>query len=288
MSVGVPTLLELCCLAILGLWLWQRQRAEPDPTKKRQRLWQMAVVVPASLLGENTCIHLYGFYAYSREVWSSFVGEVPLLVGCIWPVVIVSAFDLTRSLLPHSTAGHRAVVVGGLVLTDAALIEPIAVDAGLWWWTQPGLFSVPPVGIWGWAFFAVGVALFLERPTRWLPWLLLGAPLLTHALLLAAWWGLFRWVNIPLPPWPFVALAWAVGLLCARGALQLDGPRLTALVPHVWRRGPAAAFFFVLLGIHARPGADADDLALLCYAVGFSLPWLTVMARARARGRVTG
>ena len=58
-----------------------------------------------------------------------------------------------------SRSSSRVALLGAaIVLADASLIEPIAVRAGLWRWTEPGLFAVPLVGIVGWAFFAWAAA----------------------------------------------------------------------------------------------------------------------------------
>src|SRR5439155_24844517 len=112
---------------------------------------RLALLVVASWIGEDSVIRVYGFYHYARG-WALFVDQVPLAIVVIWPVVIDSAWGLARCLAAGARA--QALLAAAFVLADASLIEPIAVRAGLWRWTEPGLFAVPPVGILGWALFA--------------------------------------------------------------------------------------------------------------------------------------
>ncbi|MFO0679144.1 MAG: hypothetical protein U0169_21635 [Polyangiaceae bacterium] len=72
------------------------------------------------------------------------------------------------------------------------------------------------------------------------------------------------------------ALAWIVLVptavaLASRGYGK-DVPRAIML-----KRVPGAAFFFVLLALHAR-----DDLPLVAYAVAFVPPYLALMAKRPA------
>lgn len=260
--------LELACAAIVALYLVVRARLDPAPVAFLARL---ALLAAASWAAEDVCIHVYGFYAYSPR-WSLFIDQVPLLIIAIWPVVIHSAWDLARRLVRDPA---RVPLVGALlVLADASLIEPIAVQSGLWWWTEPGLFAVPPVGILGWAFFAGLAMLTFARPR---PWPLAVFPLASggvHLLLLAAWWGALRWVNGTVDPWPVVALAWALSLALAALAWRR---RAGARIPRVelLLRVPAAAFFFVLLGLY---GSDA--WALVAYALAFAPPYLVLTTHA--------
>lgn len=85
----------------------------------------------------------------------------------------------------------RPLAVACVVIVDASLVEVVAVRAGLWSWAEPGHLAVPVIGILGWGYFVFGaeIALMKQRP---LAALLLG-PLATHVLVLATWWGVFRW-----------------------------------------------------------------------------------------------
>ena len=219
-------------------------------------------------MAEDTVIHAYGFYSYSPG-WSVTVDQVPLMVLLIWPVVILSARDLALSLGGRASA----ILVGLVVLADASLIEPIAVRAGLWSWSEPGLFGVPPVGLLGWAYFAALAArVGPGSPVR----LLLAPAAATHLLLLATWWGALRWVSGPIPPWPAVGLAWA-GSLALTAAILRRGLHERVPTRDLLMRLPAALFFFGLLAVH-REGAEP----LVAYALAFGPPYLALMRRSSA------
>lgn len=267
--------LELVCLAIVLAFVGLRARLDPEPGVFLRRLLLLAA---ASFVAEDSCIRLYGFYAYApAPVWTLWIDRVPVTIALIWPVVLHSALDLARRL-----AGSRAVpfAAAAIVLADASFIEPIAVHAGLWTWSEPGLLGVPPIGVLGWSAFALSAFLVLERgpdPARHglsALRLLAGAPLGCHALLLALWWGGLRWVNEPVPSRPAAALVWAVSLALAALALRR---RAGALVPRieVLARLPAAVFFLVLLAEGAPPPPE-----LSAFALAFVPPWL-VLAGAR-------
>ncbi len=244
--------LEALFFGIIGLFIAMRgPRVLP----------RLLMYAAAAWIAEDTVIHAYGFYAYSPD-WSVMVDQVPLTVLLIWPIVIISAQDL---------AGRWAPLV---VLSDAALIEPIAVLCGYWWWTEPGIFGVPPIGIAGWAIFAAW-ALSLERRIGHPAAVLIGAPLLTHASLLALWWGALRWVNVPIPP----LVAFTVALLVCvaasfRAFLRWSAERRTVLM-----RVPAALFFFAALAFASPPRL------LVAYALAFAPPYLILTAKGHTATR---
>ncbi|PKN58337.1 MAG: hypothetical protein CVU56_06155 [Deltaproteobacteria bacterium HGW-Deltaproteobacteria-14] len=275
--IGRPMIaLELACVAIVALYLVVRVRRDPEP---RAFLLRLLVLAVGAWIGEDACIRAYHFYAYSPR-WSLFLDQVPLLIIAIWPVVIHSAWDLARRLTRDPR--HVPLVGALIVLADASLIEPIAVQSGLWWWTEPGLFAVPPIGILGWAFYAGLAMLVFGQRRRSVAWVFPIASGGVHLLLLATWWGALRWVNGTIDPWPVVGLAWALSLTLAalswrRGA-GARVPRVELLL-----RVPAAGFFFVLLALH---GADA--WALVAYALAFAPPYLVMTAQSwRAPTQVT-
>ncbi|MFT7582327.1 MAG: hypothetical protein ACI9MR_004009 [Myxococcota bacterium] len=261
--------LELSCVAIIALYLFVRASKDPAP---KAFLGRFLLLMIASWVGENSVIHAYHFYGYSPR-WSIFVDQVPLLVITIWPVVIHSAWDLAKRLTKRP---ERVPLIGAaLVLADASLIEPIAVQAGLWQWYEPGFLAVPPVGILGWAFFAWGCLWVFEH--KRLPNLSavgLGA-LIVHPLLLAAWWGFFRWVNGDVAPWPVVGVAWALSLGLAFQAWRSGAGRDIPLY-ELLLRVPAAGFFFVLLALHS-----AGIWALVVYALAFAPPYLVLTVNAQ-------
>ncbi len=266
--------LEIAALLIVLLFILVRARFGREP---RRFLYRLGLLVIASWIVEDTCIHAYGFYAYSPE-WSLFVDRVPLAILLIWPIVIHSAWELTRNLLANARRAPVLVpLVGALfVLADASVMEPIAVASKLWWWTQPGLWAVPPIGILGWAFYAGLCMAVLERNERAQAAatadaaLLLLAPLGTHVLLLASWWGLFRWINTTLTPWPFLVAAWLLATTFTLWSLRRTA-RERIPVLDMWTRVPAALFFFVLLALRCRHMLD-----LVAYALAFVSPYVSL------------
>lgn len=263
--------IELPAGLIVLLYVVLRARRDPRPTAFLTRLGLVAI---AAWAAENSVIHAYGFYAYAED-WSIFIDRVPLMIALIWPVVIHSAIDLgTRLVGPHPA--KLSIVVAALVLTDASMIEPISVRAGLWWWTEPGLWAVPPIGILGWAVFA-GLATwvvttFEKSPARQCLVLLI-APIASHAVLVGAWWALFRWINGTVPELPIVIGAWAASLVLAwRAARSSAGAKVPVL--DLLLRVPAALFFFVLLTTIGPPAL------LVAYAVAFAPPYLVMTAQS--------
>jgi hypothetical protein len=196
-----------------------------------------------------------------------FLDRVPLLVVLIWPIVVDSAGELARAIAPRC-----AWLLGGaIVLADASLIEPIAVHAKLWTWTEPGLFAVPPIGILGWAFFAGAALAWLDARKRAVL-VIAVAPVATHALLIATWWCALRWVNGPIGSWSAVIAMW--------GVLGVVAVSLRRAVPFavLAMRLPGALFFFVLVALRGR-----DDAALVAWSLAFAMPYVA-MLRLRADG----
>ncbi|MCU1279462.1 MAG: hypothetical protein JWM53_3008 [bacterium] len=250
--------LELVCAAIVALYAVARREALP----------QLSLLAVAGFLGEDSVIRAYGFYFYSPR-WHLFLDRVPLLIVLIWPVVIHSAWSLARRLSPR--AAWVPLVGAGLVLADASLIEPIAVHAKLWTWTEPGLFAVPLIGIVGWAYFAGAAMVCLERvrPAA----AVVVAPLATHVMLVASWWGLFKWLAQPLRAGPFIVAAWVIlGTLALIAARARPGRGVPEFRKDLLLRGPGAAFFFVLLILYAR-----DQPSLCLYAAAFAAPYFALL-----------
>lgn len=290
---------EASALPIVALYVVLRAWLDPTPRRVVARFGWLAL---ASWLGEQSAIMAYDFYGYA-SCWRVMLGHVPVAVALIWPCVIYSAWDTSRALLRRAEArvptpggaraepgtprsGTLAIALGGgaLVLADAALIEPIAVQAGLWSWHAPGLFGVPPIGLLGWAFHGAACTAVLELGARrsspglgaWADALVVPvAPVVTHALLLAGWWGLLRWLSVPLPSSLGWALAWPVGLLLVHQSRRRQW-RMRLAWPLVWVRVPAALYFAVLLALFGRGSS-----ALLAYAAAFVPPWLSLTARPR-------
>lgn len=261
--------LELACVAILAAYFVAHRR---EPTLLRDA----AILAVGALVGEDSMIRAYGFYEYSPG-WHLFVDRVPLLIPAIWVPVVLSARAVARSLLGGTDARpaqalREAALTGALVVFDACLIEPIAVRAGLWSWSEPGVLHVPIVGIAGWgcyAFAAVWLLRVLPESRAWATVPI--AVLASHAQVLALWWGALRWVLRG--ELPFAGCALALGALSAlyTAAVIVRGARLpwSELAP----RAAATAFFAALL-------AARVDGSMLLWAILFTPPWMVFCARA--------
>lgn len=277
------THLELLCLAIVVVYVALRL-ARGGGAAFVQRFVLLAI---AGAISEDTLIRAYGYYGYSTS-WSIAIDRVPLVVVLVWPVVVDSAAVLARAIVgERATALRTAALSSTIVLGDAALIEPVAVRAGLWRWTEPGVFGVPLVGIAGWAIFALVATLLLEQMRASVrAAILVIAPIATHAAILASWWTLFRFTEKPLPEIAAVLVAWALAI---GAATRTASVRLT--MHALLMRAPGAIFFFVLLAqTIAAPSSFAEPwpaswsvppaaaALLVVYAVAFALPYLAALA----------
>jgi hypothetical protein len=204
----------------------------------------------------------------------------------VWPAVVHSAWDLSSQLF-GGRSKSIPLAAGAIVLTDAALIEVVAVRSGLWAWSVPGLFQVPLIGILGWAFFAFFCAWLLIRAERERPmkifFLITVVPVLgTHILLLITWWGLLRWLSGPIHPLWAAAATWTVSLILVFMIGKKRAGRSIKRKTLLWRL-PAAAFFFVLLAIHGY-----DDIGLVLFALAFAPPYLALLVDAQGSKAKSG
>ncbi|MFO0662616.1 MAG: hypothetical protein U0174_01635 [Polyangiaceae bacterium] len=214
----------------------------------------------SSYIGEETCIRFYEYYLYKPSLWEKsqwhfLVDYVPALVPLIWPLVILSARQAVKALFPMATGAKLALFVALVVCFDASLVEVLAVRSHYWVWKTGGHLGVPYIGILGWGYFTFGAVYALERADNLFG--LLAVPLYgfvaTHGLILATWWGLFRYlpdvsdpVKHAFPAFVLVSLlALAVAFTRRRRGFAIPmtvaGPRLIA-----------ASLFFALLWLVAR------------------------------------
>ena len=273
--------MELVCLAIVAFYLGSRLVRLSSRRERLGLLGRFGALSMGAAAGESSMIRLYGAYHYASS-WSVFVDCVPLVVVLIWPVVIDSAAMLARRLTSDASARTSrsllrvSLVTAAIVLADASLIEPIAVRAGLWVWSEPGLFDVPLYGIAGWAIFSGLAIALLERGLTG-PMVVL-APVGTHFVIQLLYWSVFRWVRGVAPPAATVATAWIV--LTAAAFLAWRVGRRVPLVD-VMLRAPGAIFFFVLLAF--LPDEGGARSWLIAYAGAFAAPYLAlIVSRARA------
>lgn len=256
-------LFEIACVVVVALTLAVNARRKPV----RTLLADYAALAVAGWIAEETCIEAYRFYSYA-PVWSVFVHHLPVLVPLIWPLVILSARDVVEALWPHAGIWTH-VLVGAVVAFDASLVEVVAVRAGLWSWAEPGHLNVPVIGMLGWGTFAIGASVALSFRARWRHVGVLALGLLsTHALILASWWGFFRWTvrgdlgNASIAGMGIIGAIALVAVWRARRAghvmpLAIAGPRMIA-----------AALFFALLLTTA-----AGEIVYWLHVLALSVPY---------------
>ena len=264
---------EIACALVLALYAATHARAP-------RWLGEAGLLAIAGWLGEVTCIRAYGFYQYDPSAWRARLDVMPLVVALIWPAVILSAREIARRLLGERARPHTlAALTGALVLFDAALIEPIAVRAGLWSWNEPGLFGVPIIGLLGWGYFAMAATWVLERwPGRASIALVLVAPLAAHVLLVASWWSALRWVlRGDVSPWSGAVVVVVASLAYLRAVVR---GRIALPAREVIPRAAATLFFGVLL---VRAVSSGGALALALYAALFTPPHLAMSTPRRNR-----
>ena len=262
---------EVASLAVLAFSAAMQARAGREAL--RRFLVEAALIGVSAWLAEDLCIRWFGFYAYP-EGWLLRLDRVPLMVGVIWPFVILSARDVVRSLLGPRLLppAGMAALAGLLICFDASLVEPVAVRAGLWAWSEPGVFAVPPIGIAGWGVFGAVCTLWLEVAGRtgrpWLRFLLpLVAPPLANGLLVVLWWGGLRWVLRG--EWPLAAVLCASLGASALFLFLARDHRASASLDLMAPRAAGALLFFGLL-------AARFDAGLAAYAASFAPPYLWI------------
>src|SRR5262245_2930301 len=86
------TLVELISIPILVAFVLTQPQAQ-----RRTVLFQALLIGASAVIGEESVIALYHHYEYS-PVWSIKVFHVPVMVGCIWPAVVLSGRDVVRAV----------------------------------------------------------------------------------------------------------------------------------------------------------------------------------------------
>lgn len=264
-------LFEIACIVVVFLTLGMMARHRP----LGDLLTDYGALAVAGWIGEETCVRFYGYYHYATH-WHVRLDMVPILVPLIWPLVILSARDVAKSVWPGITK-IRPLVVLAVVAFDASLVEVIAVRAGFWSWADPGHLGVPIIGILGWGYFALGAdwALsmrpFSREPTRierFVSTLVL-APLVTHALIQLTWWGFFRWAqrnalgNASL--WGLAVISLGVLACVVMARRRGAGIPISVGMP----RMVAASLFFALL-VSTAPA----DIPLWMHTTAIAVPYL--------------
>lgn len=238
--------LEVFALCLVGAFLLVHVRGHPRPGSYSARF---VMVAAAAWVAEESVIRIYQFYGYSPD-WDLFLGKTPMLVLLVWTYLIHSAWDISSQII-SSKRKLVPLLASGIILTDALAIETVAVSAGAWSWTRPGIFGLPPVGLAGWTYFAFFCLVILEnrREKPFSAWdlLLLVVPAAgTHLLLIITWWGVFRWLSIIDYQVQTIITAWllSLGLTCVVVRRRL-GEKVEKRA--LWLRLPAAVIFYIYL-----------------------------------------
>jgi Carotenoid biosynthesis protein len=154
---------ELILVVLFGLCVRHALRFGPA------RVWQLVAGVIFGVLLETATIQQLHAYHYGRFLLM--IGDVPLMVGVGWGVIIYSArvFSDATSLPEWA----RPLLDGLLALNIDLALDAVAIRLGLWDWGH-GLawqyFGVPYANFWAWFWvvfsFSVGIRA-LARPTSW-------------------------------------------------------------------------------------------------------------------------
>ena len=227
---------ELILAVLFGVCLRHAARLGPA------RVWQLIAGVLFGVLLEWATIQQLHAYRYGR--WLLMLGDVPLMVGVGWGVIIYSVRVFSdASSLPEWA---RPVLDGLLALNIDLAMDAVAIRLGLWDWGQ-GLqdqyFGVPYANFWAWFWvvfsFSVGLRA-LARPATWTGrWLgPIGAILVGVADIIA----MNAVITSIAPAWyePTIALTLAAALLL----VLLHRPRLS-------QRPADPLVFWVPFGFHA-------------------------------------
>lgn len=273
-SISIKVVLEFVAFLIITVFYLFRILGYPE---RKRTLIRLTLIATASWCAEETCILSYGFYSYCTN-WRLSLLDVPILIMLVWPAVIQSAWDLASQIAARKVK-LVPIIAAGIVWTDAFLIEPVAVNAGLWHWNRPGIYHVPLIGLFGWAYFAYLCVLVFDLKDRKVVSSAFNRvsvvlPVLgSHLMLLCTWWALFKWIDTPLNTIFVAGIAWGLSI-CLSGAIFRSNLAFRIEKTTLLSRIPAAMFIFGLLAVPAD-----TDRYLVIYAVAFVLPYLTLMVK---------
>lgn len=90
----------------------------------------------------------YSQFAYHPDLSLKILETTPLLVGLAWPGVLLSSWVLTHRLTNSIT---RVILTTTLLVWYDLLLDPVAVNWGIWSWAEPGgWFGIPVQNYLGW------------------------------------------------------------------------------------------------------------------------------------------
>ncbi|MFO0712888.1 MAG: carotenoid biosynthesis protein [Sandaracinus sp.] len=263
-------LFEALAALVVVVTLGVSLRAEAGRDKRLRLLGDYALLAVAGFVGEQSSITLYRHYSYAAD-WHVRVGDVPLLVPLIWPLVILSARGVRHALWPAAKPWQRPLLLFALVTADASLMEVLATRADLWVWSEPGHLDVPVQGILAWGYFAAAADVLLDRLEGLSRLLVIPASVLVaHALICTTWWYGLRWLlRGDLGTTSVIAVA-VLGALASLYAYSLRR-RGRTLPPSVYVPRLAATALFAALFVTTAAGEWPYWAHLLCVGIPYAL-----------------
>lgn len=187
------SLLEPLCMLCVVLMPLAILRTQP-PGRRARWLGDYLLLALAGWVGVQTSFTLHRHLEYESG-WGLRLGDVPLLVPLVWPLVLLSARAVREALVPAAKGWQRPLLVWFLVSADASLLEALATRAELWAWREPGQLGVPLVGLVAWGHLGAAADVLLDRLEGSSRVLVVPASVLAaHALICASWWYGLRWL----------------------------------------------------------------------------------------------
>ncbi len=267
--VPSPALVVEVGLFVPGILLWLHQRRAMGDRVFATRFIVLAL---SAWVGEQTAIRFYHYYSYAAGGWHVLVGDVPLAVILIWPMLLLSTWELVHRL---GTRGLRAALLGaGITFLEAAFIEVVCVSAGLWSWEGDGIFGVPLIGVAGWSAFAFGALAALEAGRLWI--LPVAGPMAVHLAVPLLWFAGFDRLSSMAVPDAVTLAVEALGMLALSLAAWRVRDHANIAMAEVVPRIAAAELIFLLL-----PLGDVPQ-PVVWFALLFSVPYLALF-RLRSR-----
>ncbi|MFB6135084.1 MAG: carotenoid biosynthesis protein, partial [Halanaeroarchaeum sp.] len=132
-----------------------------DAYPVRQRLAFLVAAIPYGVALEQLVILRFARYHYPVDSYLLTIADVPLVIGFGWAAIVYAGFRAARL---YDFADWRVPFFVGLFALHVDLaIDAVAIRAGFWTWTPPGVwFGVPLGNFLGWFLVA---SLF---PAAWL------------------------------------------------------------------------------------------------------------------------
>lgn len=125
-----------------------------DAWGSRERLAFLLPAVPYGVLLEQIVILRYERYVYSVDAFLLTVGDVPVVIGLGWAVILYGGWRVARSF---GVRGLAVPAVAALFALHVDLtMDMVAIRVPYWQWTPAGVwFGVPVGNFLGWVSVAV-------------------------------------------------------------------------------------------------------------------------------------